>query len=103
MNNNNIIFSDQSIKQALKMLKHNGEKTLIVSSKSNKLLGTISDGDIRSAILNQIPIESSINKVFKKKCIYFYENNYNKIDLKKIFIENRIDLIPIINKKKINN
>ena len=101
INNKNIIFSDQSIKQALKMLKNNGEKSLIVSSKSNKLLGTISDGDIRSAILNQIPIESSINKFFKRKCVYFYENKYNKSEIKKIFIEERIGLIPIINKKKL--
>ena len=79
---NLIVLPDISIKQALKMLKNNGEKTLIVSSKSNKLLGTISDGDIRSVILNQIPIESSINKFFKRKCVYFYENKYNKNDYK---------------------
>ena len=90
-----------TIEDCIRILNLHGKKCLIIVNSENQLIGTISDGDIRSAILNQIPIESSINKVFKRKCIYFYENDYNKSDLKKIFIENRIGLIPIINKKKL--
>ena len=41
-----------SIRDALKNLDRTGERCLLVVSSDNKFLGTLTDGDIRRAILN---------------------------------------------------
>ena len=66
----NLIKTNISIKQALNILKSRGEKCLIVVNQKNKLLGTLSDGDIRNAILKNISLSDSIEKFYKKDCIY---------------------------------
>ena len=93
------ILENENIKNALLKLKENGEKTLIVVSKNNKLKGTLSDGDVRSAFLNKLNLNSKIKKIIKKNCIFFYENKYTLDNLKKIFLKNKIGLIPIVDKK----
>ena len=47
----NIIFPGQTLKEALKKMEQNFYKCLIVVDNDNKLLGTITDGDIRRAII----------------------------------------------------
>ena len=94
------ILEDDNIKNALLKLKVNGEKTLVVISKTNKLKGTLSDGDVRTAFLNNLNLNSKIKKILKKECIYFYDQEYTLSTLKKIFLESKIGLIPIIDGKK---
>ena len=51
-----IVSPDINIKQALKKLSQTGEKCLIIADQNNILLGTLSDGDLRKAILNGVGI-----------------------------------------------
>ena len=46
------IRADFSIRQAMKKLSQTGEKCLVIVDEKNTLLGTLSDGDLRKAILN---------------------------------------------------
>ena len=48
---NLLIKPNSNLKSALKQLSITGEKCLIVVDSKNKLLGTLSDGDVRKAIL----------------------------------------------------
>jgi len=99
----NILTTENtSIHQVMKKLQKTGEKCLVVASKNKKLLGTITDGDIRRAILKKIKITSSIKKIYKKNCIYIF-NKKKEIKSKKIFKllkSKKINLIPIVNKSK---
>ena len=45
------INENDTIKNSIKKLNLSGKRTLIVVDKKNKLLGTLSDGDIRKSIL----------------------------------------------------
>ena len=49
---NLLIKPNLNIKNALKQMTKIGEKCLVVVDSKNILLGTLSDGDIRKAILN---------------------------------------------------
>lgn len=63
MNNKLILNNDTKFSDAIKILDENGNGVLPVVDKSNKLLGLITDGDIRKAILhNQLDLEHIINK-----------------------------------------
>ena len=67
----NLIFNlDISIKDAFQIISKTGEKCLIITEENGKLLGTLSDGDLRRAILKGDHISNSIEKIFnpKKSC-----------------------------------
>ena len=64
-------------------------------------LGTISDGDIRRSILKNIDINKNIFNIFNKNCIKLIENDFTTKKVKSIFINYKVDLIPIVNKQKI--
>ena len=78
------IFSDATIRQAMKALEKTAEKCLIVVNKNNTLLGTLSDGDLRNAILKGAVISDSITSIFQKKPIALVEGNYKVEQVKKL-------------------
>ena len=47
------ILSNKKIKDALAALGEFGQNCLVVVDKNNNLIGTLSDGDLRSALLNK--------------------------------------------------
>ena len=51
MNKNFLITKNKTLKEAMKLISMNMHKCLVVVDKKNQLLGTLSDGDIRSALL----------------------------------------------------
>ena len=95
------ILVNSNIRQAIKILNKYGTKTIIVINNKKKLVGTLSDGDIRKSIIKGFNLESSINDIYNKKPIFLYENEIDKKKIRKIFLKKKISLIPIVNKKKI--
>tara|TARA_Y100000590_G_C15723435_1_gene1014331 strand:- start:310 stop:1362 length:1053 start_codon:yes stop_codon:yes gene_type:complete len=94
------ISKNKSIKDALKLLSKSGQKCLVVVLKNSKLLGTLSDGDIRKSILKGININSSINQIYNKNPSFFYENEYNENKVRDLLISQRLEIIPIVNENK---
>ena len=89
-----------TIKAALKLLSKTGEKCLIIVNKNNKLVGTLSDGDIRKAIISNKNLNSTINKIYQKNPSFLIFNKYTNEEVKKIFLDKKLDLIPVVNSKK---
>ena len=82
-------------------LQETSEKCLIVVNKNKKLLGTITDGDIRRAILKNAKLNDQIKKYYKKKCYFIKSQTVKNVDSRNIFSNSLMDVIPVINKKKI--
>ena len=95
------IESDGSIKDALKKLSVTGEKCLIVIDQRSKLLGTLSDGDLRKAILSGAVLSDTIESLYQSKPTVLVEGSYNIDKAKKIFIKNKFDLIPIVDQNNV--
>ena len=95
---NLLIQFDQSLKNALKQLNKSGEKCLVVVDINEKFLGTLSDGDVRKAILDRKGINQSIQPIFNKNSTYLLKGEYSKKEVKDIFVKNKFDLIPIVDK-----
>ena len=98
---NFIILKNQTIIQAMKLINLNLHKCLIVVDGSKKMLGTLSDGDIRAALLKNFNLDSKINSIFNKKGKFIYKKDVTKEKLKKIFLKQNYDILPILNNKKI--
>ena len=94
------ILVNSNIRQAIKILNKHGAKTIIVVNDNGRLVGTLSDGDIRKSIIKGFNLKSSINNIYNKKPIFIHENKINKKKIRKIFLKEKITLIPVVNKQK---
>lgn len=97
----NILISTKiTLKKAMERLSESGNKTLVVVGNNNKMLGTLSDGDLRKAILKGVKINDSIETIYNHNPKYFIKGKYTISEAKKIFINTGFDLIPIIDNNK---
>ena len=98
-NINDIIVKDSvSIIEVLKIIDASSKQIAIVVDKNNKLLGTISDGDIRRAILKNIDLTESIKDIYFKNPTVASVNN-TKEEIINICKLKKIHQIPIIDTK----
>ncbi len=93
-----IIGKNVTIKNAIYRLNNTGRKCLIVV-QNKKLLGTLSDGDLRKAIIKGGSLKTKITNLYNKNPITLPINDFKSDTAKKLFIKNHIDLIPITNEK----
>lgn len=91
-----LIHETESIKDALKKLDKTAEKVLLVTDEKNRLLGTITDGDVRRYILSGKDIENDIKEVYNKKPRYLKKEGFSVEKAKKLLVGNKIDLVPIL-------
>jgi len=97
----NLIANEQvTIREVLKKLDLNAMGTVIVVDDNNKLLGTITDGDIRRALLRGMIIEDKITDIYKKDCFFFVQGQYNEDDARELFNDFNIRVIPIVGEDK---
>ena len=52
-------------------------KCIAVVDNKKKLLGTLSDGDIRRAILNKAKLTKDISGIYNKDPFFLIENSYS--------------------------
>ena len=92
---NYLLESDKSLFHAIKKLNINKYKTILVVDKLNRLVGTITDGDIRRSLLKGYDQSSNVKKILnnKPKKIFFKKKITN-------FKASDAELIPIIDKKQ---
>ena len=95
-----ILNKDSTLKAALKKMSLSGTKCLIVTNKEDKFLGTLSDGDLRKAILKDSNLDTPITKIFNSDSFYILKQDLNYDSIKEVFIEKQFDVIPIINEDK---
>ena len=89
-----------SLKDVVIKLNNSGLKIICVVDKNDKLIGTISDGDIRRSLLKNTSLNQSIEKVVNKNPILINEErDFLKVD--KIFNKYKISAIPVVDKKNV--
>ena len=91
------ILPNQSIKASLIKLKKNGAKGLVVVNKNNKLLGTLTDGDLRNALLKSFDLNSKISNIYNKKPDFLIDGKYSNYDVDKLIYSKGLTFIPIVN------
>ena len=101
MINNYLIKGNNKIRDAIKLLDSVNRNCLIVIDEKKKALGTITDGDIRRALLKKKSINSKLKDLCNKNFLFF-ERNYDIHKIKKIILNenNNINIVPILNEKK---
>lgn len=96
---NLVISKSDTIKTAMIKIKKNGSRTVVVLDKNKKLLGTLSEGDINSALIKNAEVSEKIDYFYNKNPKKILIKNIKNINLKKMFISHRFGLVPVVDKK----
>lgn len=93
-----LIPASATIKTALERLNNLSNVTLFALNDHDVLVGSISDGDIRRALVKGISLDGSLKPVINKNFVYFKKGCYSPSDVNRIR-EKKIKLIPLIDEK----
>ena len=89
------ILYNQSITEALQVIDKGAIRLAVVIDEGEKVIGTISDGDIRRALLKNTPLDTSIEEIyFKNPVLAKYDEPKEQIIQKAI--QKHVYQIPII-------
>ena len=90
-----------SISDAMKYLNTAPLKCLIVIDDGKKLIGTLTDGDIRRAILGGAVFSEPIEKYLCKEPTVLIEDAFTTEEAIGLLKNKKLELIPILNKENI--
>ncbi len=90
---------DITIRQAMKKLDKTAEKCLLVVDDNKKLLGTLTDGDLRRGILVGMKFSESISECYYKNPTTIKNDKFIQEDAKKLLRTKKLDLIPIVDEE----
>ena len=93
-----ILSPSKKINDALKNL-NKSQMGIVFICKNKKLLGIITEGDIRRVLIKTSNLDITLGQLCKKKYIYSYKD-FDLRKLKRIFFKLNLKAIPIIEKNK---
>lgn len=96
INHNEItINKNQSIKEALQIIDKGAIRIAIVLDEDQKVIGTLTDGDIRRGLLNGLNLESTIDNLYFKTPTLANINDSKELIIQKA-ISKKLYQIPIV-------
>ncbi len=90
-----VINKDLTLLDSLIQIEKNHHRSLIVVSDNYKVVGSLSDGDIRRSLINGILLSSKIYKVMNTDYI-FVKKDVKPSEIKSIFDKGEVFLLPCI-------
>ena len=89
-----------TIRQAMKTLDKTAEKCLLVVGANKKLLGTLTDGDLRRGILDGMKFSENILECYYKNPTTLTYGNFIQEEANQLFCTKKLDLIPIVDEER---
>ncbi len=90
-----LVLKDSSIREAVKVMDSNGKGVVIIIDELGKLLGILTDGDFRRAVLKGVNLNKKALDIATKNFIYV-ERDYSVNEAKKIFLREPIKHLPVL-------
>ena len=94
-----ILTTNATIKDVFKNLNKSGLRITLIVNNKEEFQGTISDGDIRRALIDGAEQNYSIQKIINKNSLIVSPEIKHKIVLE-LMVKNKIQQIPVINENK---
>jgi dTDP-glucose pyrophosphorylase len=94
-----LISPDLEIYKAMEVIDRNSQQIAIVTDGEGKLLGTVTDGDIRRGILKEIPLSSPVSQIMNPHPITIPRLN-NRKSIIKILKANKVRHLPVIDEAR---
>lgn len=93
-----IISANASLRDAANNLTRSSLRIVLVVDSAEKLLGTVSDGDIRRGLLRGLTLQSDVNEVLRKNPLVAPEGMSQSL-IHQLMIANKVLQIPEIDKE----
>ncbi len=93
-----LVTKNVTVKQAWKQIDATGRKVLYVVDEQNKLIGSITDGDIRRHFFNEGNFSDSVESVYHRNPTFAYPDLPAK-EIKELMQNLGVPAIPLIDKK----
>jgi dTDP-glucose pyrophosphorylase len=94
------VYKHFTIREVLNVLDSGARGIVFLVDDNKKLVGTITDGDIRRAILNGLSLDGTIEKIAHVNPVCAFKN-VSKDEIKDIFIKEAVKDIPIVDENNI--
>ncbi|NBV41447.1 CBS domain-containing protein [bacterium] len=85
-----------SVREAMKRLNQTAEKILLVVDSDNRLLGTLTDGDIRRHLIANGDMTWPVVDVYNPSPISI-QAGLPETAIKELFLQSKVDVIPVVN------
>ena len=96
-----VVVSDQaSFGETLKRMNHHNKSIALVADKNNRLLGILTDDDIRKAILEGVTPKDNVQKAMNKTP-FCLKPGYADGEMVRLMMENNIVHLPIVDQQTI--
>ena len=95
--NSYTIGKNKAIKDALKSIDLNGLGLVFIEDKK-KIIGMVTDGDIRRGLIQYNKLETNIEKIMNQDFIYLMEGEDSRENILKL-LDTRVKVIPVLSKK----
>lgn len=96
---NMIIDYKSNIKDALVSLEKSGQKICFVKGREGEILGSLSDGDIRKALLKGKMLDTSVLECANRNFIWVNRNE-SRMNVLDIMKARKINVLPILDGKR---
>ncbi|MCD4781611.1 MAG: CBS domain-containing protein [Candidatus Omnitrophica bacterium] len=88
-----------SLKEAMKKISKEGQGVLIVVDGQSMLMGMLTDGDIRRAILSGHPYSDAIDGIYNDHPHFVSEPTSHE-QIRNIMLQDRIEAVPVVDDNK---
>ena len=95
-----LINESSSLNEALVKINSNDLQAVIVISDDKKVIGTITDGDIRRSLIKKTPLSANVTDIMNKNFIYL-DSDHVVQDIQNFLDENDIKFLPILKNREI--
>ena len=100
--NKHICKGNNAIKDALIQLGNTKVRTLIIVDNDNKVIGSLTDSDIRHALLSGVDTKESVCLIMNKNCVKYTVNNDDEFipdEKRRLFLKkSNLNVVPVVNK-----
>ncbi len=90
-----IIAPNITVKEALQVINDNAYRAAFVLD-NGKLIGMVTDGDIRRGLLKNIGLDDEVSKIMNRSPIFCYQEDVSPQNIKEILIKHRFLHVPIV-------
>lgn len=94
-----LITSDTPVAKAIEIIDHSGLQIALVINETGQLLGTVTDGDIRRAILKHLSLAEPVSKIMNPNPRFIYRNGSREEALL-LIKSSKVRQIPVLDENR---
>lgn len=90
-----VVSPEQKIIEVVKVIDHVGIQIALVLDENKKLLGTVTDGDVRRGLLKGVPLDGPVKDIMNRNPIVARKDQ-DKSEVLQVMKENVLRHVPIV-------